>query len=132
MEYKKQGFKIFEMMMAQITGDVVRKLFAVQISEGQGDIESGFEGEEIQEAPVRNAVDTLDPTGGRPQGGMSRLPTAQEALSGKPAGSMSGGGIASGPVGMRPLPPGVDVSRLGRNDVCPCGSGKKYKKCHGA
>ena len=24
------------------------------------------------------------------------------------------------------------VERLGRNDLCPCGSGKKYKKCHGA
>jgi preprotein translocase subunit SecA len=136
-EYKKQGFKFFEMMMAQITGDVVRKLFAVQISEGQGDIESGFEGEEIHEAPVRNAVDTLEPAGGsgagsRPAGGMARLPSAQEALSGRPAGANSGGGISSGPVGLRPLPPGVDVTRLGRNDVCPCGSGKKYKKCHGA
>jgi uncharacterized protein YecA (UPF0149 family) len=24
-----------------------------------------------------------------------------------------------------------DVSKVGRNDLCPCGSGKKYKKCHG-
>ena len=28
--------------------------------------------------------------------------------------------------------PEPDVPRVGRNDPCPCGSGKKYKKCHGA
>jgi preprotein translocase subunit SecA len=27
---------------------------------------------------------------------------------------------------------GGDVAKAGRNDPCPCGSGKKYKKCHGA
>ncbi|MFL5812284.1 MAG: SEC-C metal-binding domain-containing protein [Bdellovibrionia bacterium] len=27
---------------------------------------------------------------------------------------------------------GSDVDKAGRNDPCPCGSGKKYKKCHGA
>jgi uncharacterized protein YecA (UPF0149 family) len=29
------------------------------------------------------------------------------------------------------LPGGIDPSKIGRNDLCPCGSGKKYKKCHG-
>ncbi len=29
-------------------------------------------------------------------------------------------------------PAGVDFSKVGRNDPCPCGSGKKFKKCHGA
>lgn len=30
------------------------------------------------------------------------------------------------------LPEGIDLSKIGRNDPCPCGSGKKFKKCHGA
>ncbi len=30
------------------------------------------------------------------------------------------------------LPAGIDLSTIGRNDPCPCGSGKKFKKCHGA
>ncbi|MFN2316377.1 MAG: SEC-C metal-binding domain-containing protein, partial [Gemmatimonadales bacterium] len=34
-----------------------------------------------------------------------------------------------GPVG---APRGGAVPEVGRNDPCPCGSGKKYKKCHGA
>jgi preprotein translocase subunit SecA len=121
-EYKKQGFKFFEMMMAQITGDVVRKLFAVQISEGQ----SPIEGEEIQEAPVQNVVDSLSPSGSRPaELSGNRLPTAQEAL-GRPSSSQRNAPLLS------PMPLGVDTSKLGRNDVCPCGSGKKFKKCHGA
>jgi len=33
--------------------------------------------------------------------------------------------------GGTPKPAGVNFSNVGRNDPCPCGSGKKYKKCHG-
>jgi preprotein translocase subunit SecA len=113
-EYKKQGFKFFELMMAQITGDVVRKLFAVQISANSPDeLEGEFEGEEIEEAPITNPVASLaSPVSAMTTG---RLPTASESLS-----------------GMRPLPHGIDISKLGRNDECPCGSGKKFKKCHGS
>ncbi len=113
-EYKKQGFKFFELMMAQITGDVVRKLFAVQISANSPDeLEGEFEGEEIEEAPITNPVASLaSPVSTSTTG---RLPTASESLS-----------------GMRPLPHGIDTSKLGRNDECPCGSGKKFKKCHGS
>lgn len=104
-EYKKQGFKFFEMMMAQIAGDVVRKLFAVQItSQNPNELEddSADDAEEITHALAE------------------RLPTASEALSNR-----------AGTAALRPLPLGTDVSKLGRNDECPCGSGKKYKKCHG-
>jgi preprotein translocase subunit SecA len=42
------------------------------------------------------------------------------------AASHSGGGDASAPAQRR------TGDKVGRNDPCPCGSGKKYKKCHGA
>ena len=113
-EYKKQGFKFFEMMMSQITGDVVRKIFAVQITaQNRDQLEQEIEGEEIEEAPIKNQVDSLAPTG--------RLPSAREALTQK-TGNMSA---------LRQMPMGVDLSKVGRNDECPCGSGKKFKKCHG-
>ena len=120
-EYKKQGFKFFEMMMHQITGDVVRKLFAVQITAGQNpeELEDEFEPEEIREAPVKGAVKTLAPAAGEAP--------AQRSLS--PSGAPSP--MRSQAPLLKPLPLGIDVSKLGRNDVCPCGSGKKYKKCHG-
>src|SRR5207248_8528064 len=41
----------------------------------------------------------------------------------QPAGSNGGGGEA--------LPVGAGAAKVGRNDPCPCGSGLKYKKCHG-
>jgi preprotein translocase subunit SecA len=103
-EYKKQGFRFFEMMMAQITGDVVRKMFAVQISaSAPEELAEDLEGESIEESLMQ-----AQPL---PQ----KLPSAKEALA-----------------GMRPLPAGIDLSKVGRNDECPCNSGKKYKKCHGA
>jgi preprotein translocase subunit SecA len=34
--------------------------------------------------------------------------------------------------GQRPQPTTHKEAKVGRNDPCPCGSGKKYKKCHGA
>jgi preprotein translocase subunit SecA len=119
-EYKKQGFQFFEMMMAQIAGDVVRKLFAVQISSTPGrPLDEGeLEGEEIEEAEIVNPVQSL-------AGGLGRLPTAKEALSGQ--------GPARGPApNLRQMPAGIDFSKVGRNEDCPCGSGKKFKKCHGA
>jgi preprotein translocase subunit SecA len=42
------------------------------------------------------------------------------------AATMAGGGDASQPTQRR------TGEKVGRNDLCPCGSGKKYKKCHGA
>ena len=113
-EYKKQGFKFFELMMAQITGDVVRKLFAVQISENTSreELDADMESEEehINTHPSESHPEprsAISPTGGK-------LQSAADALGGR-----------------RPLPPGTDLSKLGRNDDCPCGSGKKFKKCHG-
>jgi preprotein translocase subunit SecA len=42
------------------------------------------------------------------------------------AASLAGAGAASQPTQRR------TGEKVGRNDPCPCGSGKKYKKCHGA
>ncbi|MEE9199185.1 MAG: preprotein translocase subunit SecA [Dehalococcoidia bacterium] len=46
---------------------------------------------------------------------------------GVPVGAAAGGGASQGKGGGAP----VAVRKVGRNDPCPCGSGKKYKKCHG-
>jgi uncharacterized protein YecA (UPF0149 family) len=43
---------------------------------------------------------------------------------------MSGGGAA--PRAAKPAGQKRAEAKVGRNDPCPCGSGKKYKKCHGA
>jgi uncharacterized protein YecA (UPF0149 family) len=45
---------------------------------------------------------------------------------------MSGGGLPQQRQNLRPATVRRDAGKVGRNDPCPCGSGKKYKKCHGA
>jgi preprotein translocase subunit SecA len=40
--------------------------------------------------------------------------------------------VAPGPTGTGTKKPVTVADKIGRNDPCPCGSGKKYKRCHGA
>jgi preprotein translocase subunit SecA len=49
-------------------------------------------------------------------------------------GPVGGGAGAAPPIGGGSSSGGAggEVAKAGRNDPCPCGSGKKYKKCHGA
>jgi preprotein translocase subunit SecA len=68
-----------------------------------------------------------------PEPGQLRPPPRQEAPPSSPGGgrpglpqSQPGRGKPGAPAG------GMPATRVGRNDPCPCGSGKKFKKCHGA
>jgi preprotein translocase subunit SecA len=156
-EYKKQGFKFFEMMMNQITGDVVRKIFSVHLAPQEvfEEIEElEQEEEQLQSPPMQyNLSDdgTLVPgqTAQRSIGAMGGVIAPERpaeparaapavnfdhmmggpkkvVLSHGAAPASSGGAMTMGTSG------GADYGKVGRNDPCPCGSGKKYKKCHGA
>ncbi len=70
--------------------------------------------------------------------GANRTGPRRQPASGEPRSPSVAGGTKSGSEGrsMQPGPgpgasSGVDWSTVGRNDPCPCGSGKKFKKCHG-
>lgn len=163
-EYKKRGFGFFEMMMNQITGDVVRKIFAVQmapneIENGQltDDEEEALEAEMSQTFPGQSmqynlaADGSLVPTTAAdlkkaaptpftapipraPTMNLGRGPVGGGLLSANGGGANNAGARSPGPVnsGVGAVSAGADVDRVGRNEPCPCGSGKKYKKCHGA
>ncbi len=141
-EYKKQAFKFFEMMMRQTTGDVVRKLFAVQVAPENYITDDGDELE-----MEYNVSENGELTGGffdnKPQVALPKGPNpnrmqfnhAQVGAMGSMAmqNQNQGGGM-----GNPASPPSVQTSatvqgvqKVGRNQPCPCGSGKKYKKCHG-
>jgi preprotein translocase subunit SecA len=74
--------------------------------------------------PPRAAAGAPAPRGAPPSlQGANRPPTGYEgAREGRPIGSE--GAASAGPIRR-------DQPKVGRNDPCPCGSGKKYKKCHG-
>jgi len=164
-EYKKEGFRYFGMMMTQITGDAVRKLYVVQMSQQPApgstpleEMEEEFEekdafahGENMQynitadgELVPSSGAAVASPNRAQPaqapqpqQSGldiskMMRGPQKMNLSRGPMPGASSGGGAAAGTLGSGSGGVGTEVERVGRNDICPCGSGKKYKKCHGA
>ena len=125
-EYKKESFALFSAMKDRIEEEIVRYLWRLTpvISE---------EGAEPP-APVRQPAPRRPPT--LTLSGPSQSPAPS------PFGAIRGGGSASAVADPpRPARTGGDDTikqvkreepKVGRNDPCPCGSGKKYKKCHGA
>jgi len=131
--YKNEAFELFRDLMNSVWGDFARMIFHVEVT---------VEGENGGAPPPpgrRHTPGSSSATGGGnvtySGGGMaqpSALAMAAASAAAAPAGAE---GYAAED---EPLPPPVEQRRvdpdeqLGRNDPCWCGSGKKFKKCHGA
>jgi preprotein translocase subunit SecA len=121
-EYKKESFALFQDMKARIDDETVRYLFWLRVAGDEG------------AAPVRRpaarraAPMTFSAPGSGGAGAFfgSGQDTAAAGRGGAPAPPRTGGDDAPVKTVRR------DEPKVGRNDPCPCGSGKKYKKCHGA
>ncbi|THB66468.1 MAG: preprotein translocase subunit SecA, partial [Spirochaetaceae bacterium] len=99
--YKLEGFQIFEEMLLQIRIAIARKVFLVKAESLRPEARKAGQKE------IQTRHDSVQGFGGQ---GQQTKPTA---ASGK------------APTVVRAIP------KVGRNDLCPCGSGKKYKHCHG-
>ena len=132
--YKKESFDMFEAMMTRFQEDTVRYLFRMQIV--------GPDGQPVTAAPeIRREVPAAPPVAsaavnpGREIAVPTRAPaTTIDALEREferkkqremEAARFAGPASSSAPVQRQ------TGAKVGRNDPCPCGSGKKYKKCHG-
>jgi preprotein translocase subunit SecA len=93
-EYQKEGFAMFESMIASMQQDVVEKVFSVQVRREQ-DVQQI---EQQQQRPQRVVMSHGDEPVEAPQ---TQTPVKRTD------------------------------EKVGRNDPCPCGSGKKFKRCHG-
>jgi preprotein translocase subunit SecA len=124
-EYKKESFALFSAMKDRIEEEIVRYLWRLTPVIGEP-------GEEGTAAPVRPPVARRAP----------QVTLSGPATAPSPFGAIRGSGSASA-VAEPPRPARTggddavrqvkrDEPKVGRNDPCPCGSGKKYKKCHGA
>jgi preprotein translocase subunit SecA len=113
LEYKKEAFNAFSELMASVKEEVVPMLMRVQRTE--------------ESTPLIHAQDPImmKLTESRPE---FNVPGAQTESMGMPLGTNAGNPPAK--VIVEPIR--RDMPKVGRNDVCPCGSGKKYKKCHGS
>jgi preprotein translocase subunit SecA len=133
-EYKKESFDMFEAMMQRFQEDTVRYLYLMQILErppdagasapppsapvGQGQGAGQHDGDGNGRRPSRMVSTSADEL---EESFMRRKRRELEQA------RMAGAGDA------QPVQQVVrGQEKVGRNDPCPCGSGKKYKKCHGA
>ena len=108
-EYKKEAFTLFETMMDEVREEFVQRLFRVQL------------------APEAQQVLEHQPRAPRH---MVAQHAEAEAFGGAPAPAAEGRAPRSAPPPPASQAPVRSGPRVGRNDPCPCGSGKKYKKCH--
>ncbi|HEY8195750.1 MAG TPA: preprotein translocase subunit SecA [Gemmatimonadales bacterium] len=113
-EYKREAFEMFEDLMHDIQSTFTERFFKIQVSADPPP----------PERQARRAPPPAQPT---PDSGADDLFASPSR---RPAPPPSVGPAVSsslGPVGRAT----AAVPEVGRNDPCPCGSGKKYKKCHG-
>ena len=103
-EYKRESFEMFSFMMEQLKFNVISILSRAR-----------FRGEEDAET-VNEQMPNVD----------------EVQLQHKDASIFKSAGTAAEPEQTLAKPFIRDEKKIGRNEPCPCGSGKKYKKCHGA
>jgi preprotein translocase subunit SecA len=120
-EYKKESYELFQALKERVEDTVIKTLFRLEpVSEQQ-----------LSEERERRA---------RAQAAPQKMVFSAPTVSAPPAAAARP--AAGGPPGFgRPAPAAPSMApvqqlraedKVGRNDPCPCGSGKKYKKCHGA
>ncbi len=136
-EYEKEAFEIFEALKNNIADEAVKGVFHVKVEQGPPPPPMG-------ELPPEGPSPSLPPFPTIPSGEM----VPQAAAPGPGHLSPQQAEQLLGPVPGAPRRPQQlhtnlgddepqkpaqrDASKVGRNDACPCGSGKKYKRCHGA
>jgi preprotein translocase subunit SecA len=128
--YKNEAYALFQDLMNTIWSDFARMIFNVEV-----EVEGG-NGDGAIPTPTRSAAGT--PTGGGKvsySGGMSTPNDFAMAATAAAAGAAGVDAAAEEEIEATPVVQQRVVDehqQIGRNDPCWCGSGKKYKKCHGA
>src|SRR6185312_6696760 len=129
-EYKKESFDMFEAMMQRFQEDTVRYLYLMQILERPPEMrpQSGPE-----QQPEHGLAEHTDGNGRRPARMVSTsADELEEAFMRRKRRELEQARMAGGGEAQQVQQVVRGQEKVGRNDPCPCGSGKKYKKCHGA
>ena len=111
-EYKQEAFELFEALLVKLRVDVVRQLMHIQIQTGEPP-------PPLERAPIQMQAHHVDPLTGE-----------DEMLT----GDMNNGSMRPVRTYTGPIDPNNPQTwgRVQRNAPCPCGSGRKFKHCHGA
>jgi preprotein translocase subunit SecA len=128
-EYKRESFDMFEEMMKRFQEDTVRYLYLMQILERPVETVSAEPGGPLQ--PEMEPV-AVDGNGRRRRNVATSMDELEDAFQRRKRRELEQARMA-GAGEYQPVQQVVRGSeKIGRNDPCPCGSGKKYKKCCGA
>ena len=140
-EYKKESFTLFQDMMDRIEDETIKFLFFMRVEMGAPPPlpypelvdESDDEDGDDSDAPERTAVTQTEQAKleARQREAQQSVIDLTRNIQRKKDQELAqlqfnGNGTSSTPSQAKAAP------KVGRNDLCPCGSGKKYKKCHGA
>ncbi len=115
-EYKRESFELFGTLLDTIKSEVTRTVFTVRI-QSQEELEQASEQIEEDLAHLENVRYQHDEFAGEAQ--------TEDEVSAQRTRALAALTGTDGAVLVN------DVQKVGRNDPCPCGSGKKYKQCHG-
>jgi preprotein translocase subunit SecA len=123
-EYKKESFALFQAMKDRIDEEIVRYLWRLRpvVSD------EGEAAPPVIAPPARKPLPMTFSGGSSTTGPPAAMPRGASPMGsgGAPIPARTGGDDAAVRTVRR------DEPKIGRNDPCYCGSGKKYKKCHGA
>lgn len=118
-EYKREAFELFAAMLEAIKQEVTRVVMNVQIQSPE---------------QLEQAAEQIEERGGHLEN--VEYQHADYAEAGAPVANVAAAAAATATAdmvgsAMTHSGPGGEMPKVGRNDPCPCGSGKKYKQCHG-
>ncbi|MEJ8846499.1 preprotein translocase subunit SecA [Variovorax rhizosphaerae] len=111
-EYKREAFELFGQLLDSVKNEVTRQLMTVRVQSSE-QLDEAAEAMESRAEAISNITYTA-PT----ETGEAEVRVDEESI----RRAAVGGGLSAG---------AAAFARVGRNDPCPCGSGKKYKQCHG-
>jgi preprotein translocase subunit SecA len=127
-EYKREAFEMFSALMDRVKYETVSALARVEVrTQEQVEREESQRRERLMQqlqAQHAEAASLLEAGDGA---SLPAEPAANQLSGSQPAGSQSSGATAA-----ETAPFVRSVPKVGRNEPCPCGSGRKYKQCHGA
>jgi preprotein translocase subunit SecA len=106
-EYKREAFELFGQLLDSVKNEVTKILMTVKIQSSE---------------QLDQAADDMEKRGENIANVTYTAPTETGEVVAV---------VDENTLGRKPLPFGEDIPRVGRNEPCPCGSGKKYKQCHG-
>jgi preprotein translocase subunit SecA len=148
-EYKKESFEMFQDMMDRIEDETIRYLFFLQVTSGPGPGDPGngggpsglperprpvlpFSDEDEDDEEDEDEEALVAASSEQRRAAQNVVEDFTRNIQRKKDKEMAELQFAGGDGSASEKKQATSAKKAGRNDPCPCGSGKKYKKCHGA